>query len=354
MTKNLTFLAAAACLIAVGCGTTQEPAASTSTGGTPAPTGKAVKIVYIPKSSGNPYFNEVQKGLEKGAKEFGYTLDVQAPASADATSQLSIIQDQVQRGVDVIALSANSPDALNEALDEARKKGILVVTIDADLTGNEDHRDIGVLPTDFSKIGPAQIELLGSQMNYEGDFAILSATTDAPNQNAWIAGMKETLKDPKYSKMKLVTTVYGDDQDQKSSTETEGLLTKYPNLKGILSPTSVGLAAAAQVVENAGVYPGGKNAKNGGLHLTGLSTPAQLKTAIDKGVISGFQLWSPADMGYLAGYLATNAKNGKIKLDANTEVDGPGGKKVKIGDNGVIFTGDLLTFDKANIDQYKF
>ena len=73
-------------------------------------------------------------------------------------------------------------------------------------------------PTDTSKIGPAQIELLGKEMNYEGDFAILSATTDSPNQNAWIADMKTALKDPKYAKMKLVDTVYGNDEAQKTET----------------------------------------------------------------------------------------------------------------------------------------
>lgn len=317
-------------------------------------TGSKLKVVFIPKDSANPYFKDVNAGFEDASKELGFDYQQQGPATADATSQLSIIKDQIQRKVDVLAISPNSPDALNEALDDAKAAGIVVVTVDADLTGNESHRAVGVLPTDFAKIGPGQIELLGKQMNYEGEFAILSATTDAPNQNAWIEGMKEALKDPKYSKMKLVDTVYGNDEAQKSSTEMEGLLTKYPNLKGVVSPTSVGLAAAAQVLENSGRYPGGAKATNGGIHLTGLSTPNQLKKFVTKGVIESFQLWSPKATGALAGYLGTAAKQKKIDLKFGSEVAGPKGEKIKLDDKGVVYAGELLTFDKTNIDKYDF
>lgn len=351
MKATLLLLPLAALLAA--CTPVSSPSAST-TGGASAQTGDKLQIVYIAKSSGNPYFTDVDKGFEKAAKDLDFEFTTQAPASADATSQLPIIKDQIQRGVDVIAISSNSEDALNEVLDEAREKGIIVICVDSDLTGNESHRDAAVFPVDASTVGPSQIELMGELMGYEGEFAILSATTDAPNQNAWIAGMKETLKDPKYSKMKLVATVYGDDESQKSSTETEALLTKFPNLKGILSPTSVGLAAAAQVLENAGVYPGGSKAKNGGIHLTGLSTPNQLRNAVEAGVVKKFQLWSPVDMGYLAAQLGVKASKDKIKLEPGSEVEIPGRDAVKVGDKGVVSAGQLVTFSKENIADYDF
>lgn len=341
-------------LLLVGCnsGASNEATSSTPTTGTSG--GTKLKVVFIPKNTGNPYFKPLGEGIEEASKELGFDYQEQGPATGDATSQLPIIKDQIQRKADVIIIAANSPDALNEVLDDAKAKGIVVVTVDSDLTKNEDHRAVGVMATDTSKIGPAQIELLGKEMNYEGEFAILSATTDAPNQNAWIADMKTALKDPKYAKMKLVDTVYGNDEPQKSSTEMEALMTKHPGLKGVLSPTSVGLAAAAQVLENSGMYPGGKKAVGGGIHLTGLSTPNQLKKFVTNGVIAEFQLWSPKDMGSLAAYLGTAAKNKKIDLKFGTEVEGPKGAKFKLNDKGVVFAGDLVTFDKANIDKFNF
>lgn len=348
MLKSLVALAIGAALIA-GCGPSGNSGGSSNSqsGGDG---GAKTKVVFIPKDSGNPYFNRIEKGLNEKAGELGLEVSTQAPASAQATSQLSVIKDQVQRGVNVIVLASNSPDALNEVLDQARAKNVMVITVDSDLVGNEDHRDVGVLQTDTSQIGPSQIELLAKGMNYEGEFAILSATTDAPNQNAWIADMKEALKNPKYAKMKLVETVYGDDESQKSSTEAEALLIKHPNLKGILSPTSVGLSAAARVLENSGRYPGGPKAGSSPIILTGLSTPSEMKDAIDKGVVASFQLWDPADMGAIAAFIAS--KRPEIKAGGSFEVPGRGA--IKIGDKNTIFAGSLVTFDKSNIGNYDF
>lgn len=356
---RITSLLVLSALVMVGCtsgGSNNEPTTSTNTASNGKPSGDAgarLKVVFIPKDTANPYFKPLGQGIEELKDSLNFDYQEQGPAAADPTSQIPIIKDQIQRKVDVIIIAAAAPNTLNEVMDDARKQGVVVITADADLTGNESHRDGAVLPTDPANIGNAQLELMAKQMNYEGDFAILSATTAASNQNAWIATIKESLKGSKYSKMKLVDTVYGNDDPQKSSTEMEGLLSKYPNLKGVLSPTSVGLAAAAQVLENSGLYPTGPKAKNGGIHLTGLSTPNQLKKYVAKGVIEGFQLWSPKDMGTLAAYLGTAAKRKKIDLKFGTEVDGPKGK-LKLDDKGVVYAGDLLTFDKSNIDKFNF
>lgn len=358
--KNLSLaLISIVAIFAAGCAGPATPeskgAEPTATEGGKAPEGGAkLKIVFIPKNTGNPYFSEVDKGFVEAAKELGYDYTTTAPATAEATSQIPIIKEQVQRGVNVIAIAPNSPDALNPALDEARSKGVVVITVDADLVGNETHRDACVLPTDFKKIGSEQIELLGKLTNYEGEFAILSATTDAPNQNAWIATMKDTLKDAKYAKMKLIETVYGDDEPVKSTTECEALLAKHPNLAGILSPTSVGLAAAAQVVERAGVYPGGKSAKGKGLQLTGLSTPNQLKKAIKGGVVTSFQLWSPANMGYLAVHLGAQIHDKKVTPKAGATFETAKLGKLTFTEKLELHAGPLTTFDKSNIESFDF
>jgi rhamnose transport system substrate-binding protein len=324
----------------------------------PAPTGDgqsdATTLVFVPKNSGNPFFNRLAVGFEENAQRDGYVFETQAPATNDATSQVQIIKDQVQRGADVIVISANSQDALNEVLDQAREKGVTVITVDSDLTNNESHRDLAVLPVDFSLIGASQIELLGSQIGYEGEFAVLSATVDAPNQNAWIAKMQEALEDPKYAKMKLVTIVYGDDEPQKSATETEALLSKYPNLRGIISPTTAGIHAAARVLQNAGVYPGGPKAKGGGVVLTGLGNPNEMREYVENGVVAKFQLWDPADMGRVASYLASQIRSGKLDPKPGTKVDVPGFGERTIGEKNIVIANELLTFDKGNIGEYRF
>ena len=186
---------------------------------------------------------------------------------------------------------------MNQVLDEARAKGILVLAVNGDLVGNEEHRDANILPVDFTKTGPNQVELMGSLIGYEGEIAILSATTEAPDQNTWIAAMKKTLaEDPKYKDMKLVATVYGDDQPEKSTTEMEALLSNYPDLEGVIAPTTVGVAAAAQVVQSRGIADT--------VHVTGLGLPSEMRDFVKDGTVTAFQLWSPYNEGWLAAYFA--------------------------------------------------
>jgi rhamnose transport system substrate-binding protein len=316
--------------------------------------GNSNKIVFIPKNTGNPYFNSLLSGFEKGCKAQNVDFLSIGPAKADDTSQIPFIQDQTQQKVAAICISPNSVSALNQVCDEARAKGTKVIMVNSDITGNESHRDAAIFPTDFDKLGPSQIELLGSLINYTGKFAILSSTTSAPDQNYWIKGMKEALKDPKYAKMELVDVVYGDDVPEKSRKEAEGLLIKYPDLRAILSPTTVGVEQAAKAVQIAGVYPGGAAAKNGGIVVTGLGTPDQMREYITKGIITAFALWSPADEGTLASYLATGLSKGSIKAEEGQSFDVPGLGHFTFGKNATVITGPPVVFTKDNIDQYHF
>jgi rhamnose transport system substrate-binding protein len=306
-----------------------------------------IRMVYIPKNSGNPYFDPLTQGFKDAAEELGAEFSTVASATADPTSQLPLLKDQVQKGVDVIAISPNSPDALNPTLRDAMDRGITVITVDSDLTGHEDNRTAAVATVDPKVVGQSQIELLGSLIGYKGKFAILSATTDAPNQNTWIGHMKETLAgDEKYREMELVEVVYGNDEPQKSLTEAEALLSKYPDLRGIIAPTTVGIAAAAQAVESAGVASQVK--------VTGLGTPNQMRRYIKDGTVEAFALWSPYDEGYLAGQLAYKIAAGELEPEPGKRFEAGKLGEREIGEKNIVITGPPVTFTKENIDEFDF
>jgi len=329
-----------------------EPAAAETEA--PPAEDEALDIVYIPKNTGNPYFDSIIRGFEQACLEIGCTFTTTAPATAEATSQIPFVEEQIQRGVDVLAISPNSPDALNEVFDRAREAGITVLIVNSDIPGSEDHREAAVLPMDFDITGASQVELMGSLIDYSGKIAILSATADAPDQNYWIDGMKEALEQDTYQDMELVAVVYGDDDPQKSLTECESLLSTYPDLRGIIAPTTVGVAAAAQCVESAGVYPGGPNAVDEGLQVTGLGTPNQMRAFIENDVVEAFALWSPYDEGYLSGYLGVALATGEtVAQEGNTfTVPNLGEREFKA--NAVVITGPPTVFTKDNIGDFDF
>jgi rhamnose transport system substrate-binding protein len=202
------------------------------------------------------------------------------------------------------------------------------------------------MPVNFDALGAAQIELLGSLMDYQGQFAILSATADAPDQNTWIALMLAELKNnPRYSRMELAELVYGDDQAEKSAAETAALLERLPNLRGIIAPTAVGLPAAAAVVRERGLA--------GKVIVTGLGLPSEMAEFVLDGTCRAFQLWNPPYEGYIGVYLVWAEKKGGF-------VPAPGGvfSAGMLGDRVILPDGQILTleapmlYDNSNILEY--
>ena len=234
----------------------------------------------------------------------------------------------------------------------------MVIATNNDITGNESHRDASVLAVDFSKVGKQMLDSMYDQIGGKGKFAIISATTDAPAQRTFIeepGGVKDLLKtDPKYKDLELVDLVYGDDVPQKSLTECESLLAKYPDLNAIMAPTTVAVAAAAQCVESAGVYPGGPNAKGTGVTVYGLGTPNQMAPFLKSGVVKGVDLWDPASMGITTVYLAKGLKDGTIKLGEGNTFEVPGLGTMTFGPNNLVNVGAFQSFTKDNVDQFNF
>src|SRR5579859_483592 len=147
------------------------------------------------------------------------------------------------------------------------------------------------------------LDILGAN---GGNFAVLSATADAANQNAWIASLKDTLKNnPKYAKLNLLGVVYGNDDPNKSYTEAQGLIDKYPNIQLIMAPTTVGIAAAAKAMQD------GKLCDK--VKVSGLGLPSDMVAYVKNGCSPEFALWSFKDLGYLTYYTGYLLATGAIK-----------------------------------------
>ncbi|MFI5675167.1 rhamnose ABC transporter substrate-binding protein [Streptomyces cellulosae] len=341
-------------LAATACGgTTKEDVKSESTGSA-ASAGKAdpgaalkkgLTIGFLPKQVNNPYFTTSDKGGEAAVKELGSTYKEVGPTSAtDTAGQVSYVNTLTQQQVNAMAVSAQDPGALCTALKQAMKNDIKVVTYDSDT--NPDCRNAFVSQASAEDLGRTEVQLLAKQIGYKGQIAILSAAQTATNQNTWIDFMKDELKDPKYKDVKLVKVAYGNDDAQQSFQQTQGLLQQYPNLKGIISPTTVGIKAAAQ-------YLSGSKYK-GKVKLTGLGTPNDMRKYVKNGTVEGFELWDPAKLGALAARTAVALVSGQITgKEGETFKAGDMGEYT-IGKNGVISLGKPTVFDAKNIDQFNF
>ncbi len=305
------------------------------------------KYAIVFKNTGNPYGDRQMGGFKTGIEEQGFQAILRAPDQPTAEGQIQIIEQLISQKVAAICIVGNDKDALQPVLTKAKNAGIKVFSLDSGV--NPASRLTHVNQADSEKIGTTLIEAAYDMSGGSGDIAILSATSQATNQNLWIDFMKKTLALPKYANLHLVKIAYGDDIRDKSVSEAEGLLASYPNLKVIIAPTTVGIAAAGKVLTDKGL--GGK------VFLTGLGLPSEMATYIENGVCPYMFLWNPIDVGYLGAYVATALVSGKItgavgekftagKLGERTITQAPdGGTEVLLG--------PPFKFDKSNIEDWK-
>jgi rhamnose transport system substrate-binding protein len=302
-----------------------------------------LSITMLPKNLGNPYFDTSTKGATEAADEFGGTLDEVGPTEASPTSQVSFIQTAAQQGAGALVVSANDPEAICDALDEASSAGVKIVTFDSDT--NPDCRDLFINQATAEGIAKVQVDLIAEQIGDAGQIAVLSASANATNQNAWIETMKELLA-ADHPDIELVEVVYGDDDDQTSFDKTAALLQTYPELKGIISPTTVGIAAAARYLST--------SEYKGKVALTGLGTPNQMREYVEDGTVTSFALWNPEDLGYLAAFAAQALITGEIAGEEGDSFEAGKLGSYEVGADGVVLLGDPYVFDAENIGDFDF
>ncbi len=309
------------------------------------PQASAIKLFMLPKFTGIPPFTQADQGAAQFAKTFGYTLDYGGPTTGSATDQVKFIDSSVARGYKGIFISADDPAVVTPALKRAQQNGVTVVSYDSDVLPAG--RSIYVEGTSADFIAQVQLDMLGSQIGYKGDFVILSAQATDSNQVQWNKLLVQDLKKPKYAGMHLVTIINPPDDSTPTAVKyAQSILKQYPTIKGIIAPTTVAVAAAAQVVQQENVC--------GKYVVTGLGDPKQMESFVKSGCVKQFALWGFAREGQAAmcamHALLTHTITGKM---GDTFTCGSLGKfTVKAG--GTVTAGPPTVFTNKNYNLYTF
>lgn len=340
---GLAATAAVAALALTGCAGAADPGTAGSG------SGEAVAdatVTFIPKQLNNPYTDVVLGGGEEGAKAAGFAdSNIVGPLEASSSSQVTFINAETQAGTNAVVIAANDPDAVCSALEEARTAGAKIVAFDSDT--NPDCRDVFISQVVAKEVALIQVELIAEQIGGSGEIAILSATANATNQNEWIKFIEEELaSNADYKDIELVAKVYGDDDDTKSFQEAQGLLQAHPNLKGIISPTTVGIAATARYLST--------SEYKGKVALTGLGLPNEMRSFVKDGTVEEFALWDPAQLGEVAAFAAKALVDGAITGAAGDKFTAGELGERTVEEDGIVIVGPPTVFNAENIDDYDF
>lgn len=265
------------------------------------------EYAVIMKSKDNQYNEEVAESFRQVTEEAGYRCEVLYPETARAQDQVILVRRMMRERVKAIAIAVSDEHALAPVLKEAMAKGIVITTLDSDT--EKDSRSIFVSPADPKETGAGLVQAVRDCMDGEGQWAILSAQARSANQSQWIHAMMEELEKPEYQKMRLVDIVYGEDDYKTSAARTRELIEKYPALRAICAPTTVGIQAAADVVREQGL--------EGQIRVTGLGIPAKSEDGTvsdDTGVCPALNFWNPAALGRLSAQVSMALVNQELTV----------------------------------------
>jgi len=303
-----------------------------------------VVVGLLPKLDTDPYFQVAKGGAEDAAKEMGGKVIQAAPSQATAEAQIEFINNFVTQKVGVIAIAGNDANAVAPALKRAAKEGIRVISYDSGVA--TDARQVFVNQVKGDSLAEMMLVSMHDLIGGEGEFAILSSTPTATNQNAWIDFMKAKMaSDAKFGKMKLVQIAYGEESEQVNQQQALALVQAFPNLKGIIIPAGIGLPAAARALEQANLLSKVK--------LTGLAPATFMKKYIVAGQAQDIW-WNVTDLGYLTYQVAQQVATCKITGKEGEKFTAGRLGEYTVGKDGEVVLGPAKIVTPANVEEFKF
>lgn len=338
-------------VVAVGCSPSQPstPAGedagveAPAAGGEPEPSAGQLKVGVMPKLIGIPFFNAAQKGAEEAGKELGVEFTYDGPVVSDVTTQAQMVDSWIAQRYDAIAVAPNDPDAIASVLDRAKRRGVKVITWDAD--SKPEVRDFFVNQCTAESVARTLVDVMVEGIGPEGKYIIITGSLTAANQNIWMEEM-EKYRQEKYPNLEnLSPTPKAPGEDKAMATQvTIDSLKAYPDLNGIFAITSVALPGAAEALRKTGAADR--------VFLTGLATPNDMREYVKDGTVKKFVLWDVVNLGYLTTHVAVASAKGELQPGATTFTAGRVGEVEVVGQEVIL--GDPLVFDSGNIDNYDF
>jgi rhamnose transport system substrate-binding protein len=304
------------------------------------PPSSRIQVAMMPKAKGDPYFVSCHQGAEEAARELGVDLMWDGPTDLDPAKQNEIVEAWITKGVNVIAVSVENQAGISTVLRKAREKGIKVITWDAD--AEKDARDFLINQATPQGIGYTLTDEAARILNGKGEFAIITASLSAANQNEWIKHIKARLAE-KYPDLKLVAIQPSEGDRDRAFSETQTVLKVYPNVKLIMAIAAPAVPGAAEAVKQSGRTD---------VKVTGLSLPNMNKPYVKAGIVESVVLWNTLDLGYLTVYAASALSNGKLKRGDHELPAGRLGK-IEVAEDEVRL-GAPFIFNKSNIDRFNF
>ncbi len=369
MKRILAFVLAAVMMLSlVACGptATSTPTGSNSSGsGTKSVSGKTV--VFIPKLTGNAFFESANKGAQDKAKTWGFTVDYQGSPNAAVADQVQVINNAVAKGVDAICVSSVDATGLDSALKAAKAKGITVVTWDSDVS--DDARTLMVSQGTPDILGKMLVDMGVDSLKNRGKdpkkdaikYAWHYSQATVADQNSWQVAGEAYIKAnyPNWTNVQP-SNYYSEQNAEKAVTIGTSILDAHKDIDLIICNDSTALPGQCQAAQNKGL-------KSKDISITGFASPMSIKKYCEAGVIERWGLWDCGVQGAIGCYLAAYLAAGNtVKVGDSLDIPSIGKVEIKPNDSlvtgaktgetnsGVVLLPERVVFTKDNMNNYNF
>ena len=327
-------------LVASGCG--QGSGGSASGGGGGGGGEQQVRVAFVPKLQGIPYFEAMNTGGQAACQELGCQWLYQGPVTADPAAQADIVRSYIQQGVDALIVAPNDPDSMAPLLQQAKDAGIAVATSDTDAPNSV--RQVFVEQASTEGIGQALTDALLEAMGGQGRYAIVSCGQTAENLNSWIE-VQRAYTAEKYPDAQIVDTVYAGEDQAKATQMATDLMNAHPDLTGLVGECTSSAPGVAQAVRDAG--------KIGQVFTVGLGTPQSMLPYLEDGSSSASILWDVEHLGYLTAWAGVQLAQGN-QFQATNDVSNDITGVTYDDQTKVLLLGPPLRITKDNAGDYDY
>ncbi len=300
------------------------------------------KVAFVPQLVGIPYFNAMQDGGNRAAKDLGVDFVYTGPVDTNPVDQLQIVQSLIDKGVNAISVSVLDASSIAPVVTAAEAKKIKLFTSDSDAP--DSGRAVYVAQATDEGLGDTIIDELVKRVGPDAKIGIVSGEATASNLNAWIGFMQEEAK-TKYPKLTLLAPQYAGGTAERAAQIAGDMMTANPDLKAIIGVASSTCPGVAQAIETAG--------KIGSVIGTGYCSPNTARSYLKSGAFGFTVLWDPEKLGYLTVWAGKQLVDGK-PFEAENMVpsfDQPVSYDAK---KGILLLGPPAVFTADNVDRFNF
>lgn len=302
---------------------------------------EGLQVAFVPMSIGVPYFRAMEEGGLAAAEEMGGEFLFVGSPEGGPGEQVRLMESLIEQQVDAVAVAVTDATTLKPVIERGLEAGVKMFTTDADAADSD--RLVFVAQADSKDLGYVLIDELVKQFDEEGQIGIVSGSATSPNMNEWIFFMKERIEN-EYPNVEIVDIRYTTGAED-ALVQAQELMTRFPDIKGLVAVASSTVPGVAQAVEQAG--------KTGEIAVIGYGSPNTVRSFVKSGVMKTSILWDAWKLGWLTHWAGLQLAQGNA-FEAENDVPGFDEPVQYFDDTKILLLGPPLIITEDNVDDFDF